>query len=188
MSRRGENIRKRKDGRWEGRYKTGEQTNGKSKYRSVYGKSYLECKEKLDYYKYHLSSHNSWNNMTFSTVLKYWINSNTIRLKGATLCKYQFMIETHIIPDLGEIKINQINSYIINKFLHKKLICGSKNHKALSPSYVKTISIIIEAALKFAISEGWCEKLKTPIYKPAIINKDISILSKKTEEILFFCY
>lgn len=35
MSRRGENIRKRKDGRWEGRYKVGYKENGSTKYASV---------------------------------------------------------------------------------------------------------------------------------------------------------
>lgn len=47
MPKRGENIRKRKDGRWEGRYKKLPISNGKSKYASVYGKTYKEVKEKL---------------------------------------------------------------------------------------------------------------------------------------------
>ena len=37
MARRGENIYKRKDGRWEGRYKNGLQSDGKTRYSSVYG-------------------------------------------------------------------------------------------------------------------------------------------------------
>ena len=47
MARHGENIRKRKDGRWEGRYKTFDEKRGKYIYRSVYGKDYVETKEKL---------------------------------------------------------------------------------------------------------------------------------------------
>ncbi|MBR6670998.1 MAG: hypothetical protein IKL31_09720 [Ruminococcus sp.] len=42
MARRGENIYKRKDGRWEGRYKAGYDVNGKAKYRSVYAKTYQD--------------------------------------------------------------------------------------------------------------------------------------------------
>lgn len=42
MSRRGENIRKRKDGRWEGRYKCGLNKDSKTKYISVYGHTYSE--------------------------------------------------------------------------------------------------------------------------------------------------
>ncbi len=47
MSRHGEKIRKRKDGRWEGRYKIGNKENGATAYASVYGKTYAEAKENL---------------------------------------------------------------------------------------------------------------------------------------------
>ena len=47
MSRKGENIYKRKDGRWEGRYKKGLAENGLTRYGSCYGKTYREEKEKL---------------------------------------------------------------------------------------------------------------------------------------------
>ena len=47
MARRGENIYKRKDGRWEGRYKCGFTNDGKAKYRSVYAHSYAEVRAKL---------------------------------------------------------------------------------------------------------------------------------------------
>ncbi|MDE5770643.1 MAG: hypothetical protein K2I06_03280 [Ruminococcus sp.] len=47
MARRGENIYKRKDGRWEGRYKCGFNSDGKSRYRSVYAMTYQEVREKL---------------------------------------------------------------------------------------------------------------------------------------------
>lgn len=46
MPRRGENIRKRKDGRWEGRLIVGYKEDGKSIYKSVYGKTYSEAKKK----------------------------------------------------------------------------------------------------------------------------------------------
>ena len=52
MPRRGENIHKRKDGRWEGRYIKNYDKNGKAQYGSVYSKSYLEVKKKLSEKKY----------------------------------------------------------------------------------------------------------------------------------------
>lgn len=48
MPRHGENIFKRKDGRWEGRYIFSYNENGKAKYKSVYGKSYSVVKQKLN--------------------------------------------------------------------------------------------------------------------------------------------
>lgn len=47
MSKRGLNIYHRKDGRYEGRYTYSSATDGRSKYRSVYGRSYTEVREKL---------------------------------------------------------------------------------------------------------------------------------------------
>lgn len=43
MAKRGENIRKRKDGRWEGRYLR--EVDGRRIYRSVYAGTYSEVKE-----------------------------------------------------------------------------------------------------------------------------------------------
>lgn len=49
MPRRGENIYKRKDGRWEGRYIRSRSTAGKAIYGYVYARTYKEAKEKLIY-------------------------------------------------------------------------------------------------------------------------------------------
>jgi hypothetical protein len=46
MPRRGENIYKRKDGRWEARFVKEITIDGKKKYGSVYGHSYSEVKQK----------------------------------------------------------------------------------------------------------------------------------------------
>ena len=47
MPRTGNNIYKREDGRWEGRYPKGYKDNGKIAYGYVYAKTYAEVKEKL---------------------------------------------------------------------------------------------------------------------------------------------
>ncbi len=47
MSKRGENITKRKDGRWEARYIKGYE-KGKAVYGYLYGKSYAEAKQKKE--------------------------------------------------------------------------------------------------------------------------------------------
>ncbi|MDY2663843.1 MAG: hypothetical protein SOV67_14100 [Bariatricus massiliensis] len=47
MPRTAKNIYKRKDGRWEARYPSGKTQTGKTKYASIYAKSYTEAKELL---------------------------------------------------------------------------------------------------------------------------------------------
>ena len=46
MSRKGKNIHKRKDGRWEARYIISHDDNGRAKYKSVYIMFYTEAKKK----------------------------------------------------------------------------------------------------------------------------------------------
>lgn len=184
MGRRGDNIHKRKDGRWEGRYKNGYKTDGSTKYGSVYASSYSDCKKKLmDAQSQKINRANGFNSARcFSDILRTWIYTNRVRIKGATEAKYVQMIETHIIPALGGIKINAIDSRDINSFLDIKLKSGGlKSKEALSPSYVRTMAIIIEAAINHAVMEGLRNPLKTPINKPLIPKKDITILNKPSE-------
>ena len=56
MSRTGENIYKRKDGRYEGRYIKGRKENGKAHYGSVYNRKYSICKELLTEANFHCLS------------------------------------------------------------------------------------------------------------------------------------
>ena len=47
MARHGENIYKRKDGRYEGRYVTGKKSNGTTRFGYVYGMRYTDVKKRL---------------------------------------------------------------------------------------------------------------------------------------------
>ncbi len=184
MARRGDNIHKRKDGRWEGRYKDGYRADGMAKYSSVYAYSYSECKRKLT--DAQLSSLKTDNKIRterlFSDVLIQWLYANQIRLKGGTETKYMNIMQSHIIPDLGGIKLSALDSSKINLFLENKLNHGGiKNGESLSPSYVRTMAVIIEAAINYGVMEGLCNPLRTPINKPSIPKKDLVILSKVAE-------
>ena len=191
MSRKGEYIRKRKDGRWEGRYKKGINSSGKIIYGSVYGKSYKETKEKL----FTILFHNDTNvilkrkECTFGVILERWLSNNRIRYKGATENKYRYLIDTHIMPELGSIKISELTSTRINSYLQQKMEYGRLDGKGgLSASYIRTITLVIKSALAFACNEELCNPLKTPILNPSIPKNEITILNieqqKKLESFL----
>lgn len=180
MPRKGENIRKRKDGRWEGRYKRGVKEDGTIDYGSVYGKSYKEVKDKLLQAKHTneigLSSTNK--EKKFSEVLYLWAETNRIRLKGGTEQRYDYLIRTHIMPELGGLKLSQITATKVNAFLKEKLTNGRLDGTGgLSAAYVSSIMIIVNSAISFAIAEHMCLPLKTPIYKPKTEKCDLEILS-----------
>ncbi len=187
MARRGDNIHKRKDGRWEGRYKNGFRADGSARYSSVYAHSYSECKSKLTEAQLPLSrtAKKIRSEMLFADVLYKWLLANQIRLKGATEVKYINIIETHIIPAIGGVKLSMLDSSIINSFLDKQLNNGGiKSSKPLSPSYVRSMAVIIEATFNYAVMEGLCDPLRTPINKPVIPKKDLVILSQGAEDTL----
>ncbi len=185
MSRRGEYIRKRKDNRWEGRYKLCLNEEGKWKYRSVYGKTYGEVKEKLSYAKTRELSfakkQTPENN--FSAILSLWLKSIQVRIKPSTENKYQYMIEKHISPVLGNYKVSDLNTTLINSFLNAKLKNGKLNGTGgLAPAYVQTMSVIIASALHFAAQEEMCHPLKSPIYKPSSVKTNLRILTEEEQK------
>ena len=184
MPKRGDNIHKRKDGRWEGRYKIGRHSDGRIKYGSVYGKTYRETKEKLAEVA-SVSSYfvNPKHQITFGEILELWLANNTIRLKGGTITKYRNLIDIHIKPELGNMYINKLNTTIINDYLNKKLINGKKNGSGgLSASYVRSIMIVINSAINFAVNEKYCSPLNSPIFKPIIQKKDLLILTYEEQK------
>ncbi len=185
MSKRSDNIHKRRDGRWEGRFPKGRGADGALIYGSVYGKSFKEAKEKLLVARNNLPSINmsKAKSITFGDVLGLWMDNNRLRLKGGTIHKYQIVINNHILPELGSLKISDIDTTLINNFLFEKAEKGSlRQQKPLSPAYVKSIMLIINAALKFAVNEELCKPLKNPIHKPVDTPKKLEILSAENQK------
>lgn len=121
----------------------------------------------------------------FKDVLSLWVESNCICRKRSTNQKYNFLIEKHILPTFGEFFVDQLNAPMINRFLMEKLEKGRLDHKGgLSPSYVRTLSIIISATLDFAAKEGICAPLRSAINKPTIIKRELPILSFDAQRII----
>lgn len=181
MPRRGENIRKRKDGRWEARYKKGINAAGCTVYGSVYGKSYREAKakqmEKLQAAAAGTVSP-AQKPPRFRDVLALWMDDSRVRLKGATECRYRNLMETHLLPELGDKRVNELTGPVINAFLADKLDHGRLDGKGgLSPAYVRSIMIVIKSAIDFAAAENLCPPLQSKISKPPAVPKELSVLS-----------
>lgn len=180
MARRGDNIHKRKDGRWEGRYPKGRRADGSLLYGSVYGKTYRDVKNKLSEI-----AHDSLQQQlpksserTLGDVLELWMENSGVRLKGGTVHKYRSLIDTHILPELGGVRLSEISSTVVNNFLAQKLENGRLDQMGgLSASYVRSMMLIVNAAIRFATAEQLCPPLKTPILKPMCQRPDISVLS-----------
>lgn len=159
MPRRGENIRKRKDGRWEGRYIKGyDSKNQKAKYASVYGKTYAETKQKLNEAKYKSSMGVAYvdvKNKLFGEIISNWFNAQKINLKPSSIIKYESLIENHIFPELGHRKLRELNSDLFYAFLESQRMNGNKkNGGMLSASSLQTMLYILNASIKYAASKN----------------------------------
>ncbi len=170
MPRHGENIFKRKDNRWEGRYISHYDNNGKAVYKSVYAKTYRDAKIKLESAK--KQNGNIVENLsikTFKDLLYYWLEFNNAKNKNSTQDKYEYMIRKHIIPSLGGIAIHKINVALINKFIDEKL-------QELSKSYVRTMAIILKSTIQLAAKERFINVTNFDITIPIAEKSELSIL------------
>ena len=93
MSRKGENIYKRKDGRWEGRYKKGIAPNGRTLYCSCYGKTYREVKEILIKRK-QTPPVSPENKKLFGAYCDEWLLFNQNKVKESTRAKILLLLKT----------------------------------------------------------------------------------------------
>lgn len=186
MPRRKDYIHKRSDGRWEGRYNKGRNADGKIIYGSVYGKTFQEVKEKrLKKIKELDNQKQNFKSCLFETVLDNWLIQKSIYVKKSTLYKYQNLIEKQIKPILGTRNIVDITSNELNNFIIKKIESGKLNDKGgLSSSYVKTIAIVLNSVMKYAIQENIIENKIYNISKPVINKKELQILNKNEKKLL----
>ena len=177
MSRRGENIHKRKDGRWEARIKINNVKTGEKKYTSLYGRSYKEVKKKKADFIKNVKSDNPIQQKKLSEILNLWQENNIIRQKDATKLKYKFLIDQHINPEIGSILISDLDTTAINRFLYRKQQTGRLDHTGgLSPSSIKLIACILGSAVQFAAEQNYCKPFVCSLNIPPSSKKELTIL------------
>lgn len=147
MSRRGENIFKRKDGRWEGRYKSGLNEKGKTKYSSVYARTYRECSQKLQEARRKTCINKS--SMTFEQLFEHWLESRKNIVKKSTYVNYVSLYETHIRPEFAAFKPDKITVFMINQYISKLLESGGARVSGLSANTVKEIVTVLKSVFKY---------------------------------------
>ena len=166
------NIRKRKDGRWEGRYTVGhDPETGKAIIKNVLGKTQAEVKEKLkkaieenvgiDYGRAKTYTVGTW--------LEVWMeNYAKIKLRPSTFKTSQGFLKNHIKPQIGSIPLADLTSLDLQRF-YKHLLDGGrvdrieakKKPKGLAPKTVRNIHQMIGSAYNLAIEQHLVTKNPT---------------------------
>lgn len=147
MSRRGENIYKRKDGRWEGRYKKGFAPDGRTLYGYCYGKTYREVKEKLHTFNAPMGNAQAQSKQIkkrFGLYCDEWLVSCKNRVKLSTVITYQTALENHIKPFSGGYLPGNITTKAVDGFTDYMI-----NSKGLSAKTVKDYLVVLKSVLKY---------------------------------------
>ena len=179
MPRRGENIYKRKDGRWEGRYKVGYKPDGKTKYSSIYGRSYAQVRAALNQKRLHMQTEAPACCMEFREIVEIWLAGIKNTVKESTYANYLMKTDKHILPHLGAIRYDKLTVNILNNFVAKKLSEG------LSAKYVSDIAILIKSAAKFACRQyGYTDKTEYMILPKKEKLPEKRLLSNSEQQVL----
>jgi integrase len=188
MPRKGENIYKRKDGRWEGRYIKGRDQSGKAKYGYVYAKSYRDLKTKMN--NITLSKEERSDTSPKSTALSFdciayeWLQIQKAYVKESTFMRYSYLLENYILPTLGNYEISVIQNHDINSFSSMLLSTGGKNNNGLATKTVADIVCLVKCIMKYAASKGNNTSYNGELTSIKQQSKEMRILSNNEQEII----
>ncbi len=170
MPKRGENIYKRKDGRWEGRYIRGRSPSGRAEYGYVYASSYRECRTKrqkcLDACQ---KAPMKASSLTLDQAAERFLADKQDKLKQSTLARYAYMLEHYILPAFGAILICQLTANQISDFLLRLQKGG------LSGKSARDVGVLLKSILRYSAKKLDCTSPGLAVELPAYRRKQIDI-------------
>lgn len=175
MSRKGLNIYHRKDGRYEGRYADGYLENGKKKYRSIYGKTYTEVKERLIKIKSKVVVPKTDSGLTVKKLFNEWLYAKRIQTKGSTFANYAFKVQKHLLPAFGELKIEMLTPNRVYDFIMKKQSDG------LSNKYISDLLIVLKSMAKYASRIYHCVNTISDVELPKKEKHELDLYTKEEQ-------
>ena len=156
-------IRKRKDGRWEGRYTAGyDADTGKRIIKNVLGKTQAEVKEKLksaveDNQKIDVCKNTD---LTVGQWAMLWYeNYAKPSIRESTAEYYHNYIEKHIIPRIGKTKLKKLTTLDIQKFYNETRESGrvqryeGMENLSLSNKTIRGLHTMLRQCMEQAVSE-----------------------------------
>ena len=110
-------VRKREDGRWEGRIVVGHKANGDSIFRYVYADTQKELTAKLrqEIELYRGADLTEQSRMTLAEWLDQWLENIAGTIRPSTLTRYRGTVARHINPYIGDKPISQVKGKDIQR-------------------------------------------------------------------------
>lgn len=143
----GQNIYKRRDGRWEARIPLGIRANGRRYFKCFYGKTYQEVRNrKQDYEKNipFIKEMVTTSPDTFSSAAYGWLVASEQAWKPATYIRYRNCLEKYILPHWGPLHVREIDQKVYDALI-------TLLEKKLSVSSMQTVNTVISGSLKHTL-------------------------------------
>ena len=158
------NIRKRKDGRWEGRYTAGYDESGKRIIRNVLGKTQADVKAKLKEVMAQAETLNvvKSEKYTLTQWLRCWLdNYGKVYLRPSSQVNYEGFLKNQISNDrVGSIKLQRLTTHELQMFYNRMATDGRVQRKesakkplGLAAKSIRNMHFFISHALDQAIKE-----------------------------------
>ena len=183
MPKKGRNIYKRKDGRWEARYVKSHDENGKIQYGYIYARTYCEARQKqrslmpagdgmdTQYLK-------KTQNSGFCSVAQKWLDMQKVNIKESTYSRYKRIITKYLAPYFDGMYIENISNETIEEYGRLDGSGGLSNKTA------GDITAVLKSVIKYAAINNiqvQCLVNNIKLKKPV---KNIQVLGKKEQELL----
>ena len=189
MPRKGENIYKRKDGRWEGRYVKG-RDGKKAIYGYVYSKSYSEVRKKLVLKRaeYALEenkpSASSSKDALFSDLAEMWLRSIEATVKESTSLKYRNILNCSVVPRLGNTNLSEIDFSVVSALCNELLESGGKDQSGLAAKTVADALSLTKAVIKYASRMKYMTDRTALDVSVKVKNAPLRVLSVQEQQVL----
>lgn len=171
--------------------------NRKRLSKTIYGTKQQAMKVLAKMEKNKNTDYHKGNELKLKDYLNKWIKNYSSNIAQSTTKDYISIIENHLIPSLGELKLNEINYGHIIEYQNQKLKNGNlKTGKGLSNRSVQAHHRLLSLALKQAVNlyelieKNPCDPVQAPTPNKnsgkSLSREDASLILNSIEDILLY--
>ena len=185
MARRGENIRNRKDGRWEGRYIKGRKPDHTAIWGYIYGRTYAAVKKELTIRKNELQAFVlSAGNPTFRDLAQKWENSIFLGVKPSTAAHYRYTLQHYIFPVLGSVRVKELNEVVLENGLLEIISPVDNCHKPLGHTMARECLILVRRICRYAVHQHLMRPMEISLKLPPT-HSSMTVLNQDEQKQVF---
>ena len=187
MARRGENIHKRKDGRWEGRYIKARTSDGKIQWGYVYGMVYAEVKQVLIQRKAEAGFYNlKRTDLTFEALAEVWLHSLKNGIKESTYAHYSYTLHKYLLPVLSKVPVASLDESFLEQAMQRIITPSDATHKPLGNASARECLSMLRRICKYAAHLRLIRPMELVVSLPKAIDKIPVPLSPAEQQRLYW--